>query len=177
MAGVKKGGFVYRNASYIKSVARITFGFVWLIDAYFKFQPGFVQNFSNLIQAGGQGQPAWLAPWFSFWVNFTSLNPAAWGYVIAFSELAIAISLIFGFMRRIGYSGGFLLSLLIWSIPEGFGGPYGASSTDIGTAIIYAIVFIMLIVINAEQGTSKYSVDSYMEKRFGWWKKLAEFSM
>ena len=177
MAGVKKRNFIYRNAVYIKSIARITFGFVWLIDAYFKFQPGFVQNFSNLIQAGGQGQPAWLAPWFSFWVNFTSMNPAAWGYVIAFSELAIAISLIFGFMRRIGYSGGFVLSLLIWSIPEGFGGPYSPSSTDIGTAIIYAIVFIMLIVINAEQGTSRYSVDSYMEKRFKWWKKVAEFSV
>ena len=77
MAGVRKGNFIYRNAVYIKSIARVTFGFVWLIDAYFKFQPGFAQNFSNLIQAGGQGQPAWLAPWFSFWVNFTSMNPAA----------------------------------------------------------------------------------------------------
>jgi nitrite reductase (NO-forming) len=177
MAGINKSGFIYRNANYIKSIARIAFGFVWLIDAYFKFQPGFAQNFSNLIQSGGQGQPGWLAPWFAFWVNFTSFNPAAWAYIIAFSELAVAISLILGFMRRVGYSGGFVLSLLIWSVPEGFGGPYGPSSTDIGTAIIYAIVFLMLIVINAEQGTSRYSLDYYIERKWKWWKKVAEFNI
>ncbi len=170
-----KEGFFYRNAREIKSVARILFGIVWLVDASFKFQMSFVQSFSSLIAAGGIGQPAWLAGWFSFWAATTAANPVMWAYIIAFSELAIAVSLIFGFMRKIGYSGGLLLSLLIWSVPEGFGGPYGPSSTDIGTGFIYGIVFLMLIVINALEGPSRSSVDYYIEKKVGWWKKLAEF--
>jgi nitrite reductase (NO-forming) len=98
-----------------------------------------------------------------------------WAYIIAFSETAVAMSLIFGFMRKIGYSGGFLLSFLIWSVPEGFGGPYGPSSTDIGTGIIYAMVFLMLITINTLEGPSRYSIDYYIERKIRWWKKFAEF--
>ncbi|MDE1860926.1 MAG: DoxX family protein [Candidatus Micrarchaeota archaeon] len=173
MAG--KVSFFERNAIPLKSIARILFGGVWLIDAYFKFLPNFAQNFSNLVASTAQGQPAWFGGWFAFWVSVTSSNPALWAYIVAFSELALAICLIFGFMRKVGYSGGILLSLLIWAIPEGFGGPYGPSSTDIGTGVIYAIVFLMLIVINATAGPSRYSVDYYLEKRFKWWKKLAEF--
>ena len=64
----------------------------------------------------------------------------------------LGLALIFGFIKKIAYSLGIVLSLLIWSIPEGFGGPYGPSSTDVGTAVIYAIVFIALILINADLG-------------------------
>ena len=174
MAGTNKR-FIHKHADTLKSFARMTFGLVWLTDAYFKFQPGFAQNFSSLIQGAASGQPAWLMPWFSFWVSTTMPNPEIWSSIIAFSELAIAISLILGFMRRIGYSGGMLLSLLIWAVPEGFGGPYGPSSTDIGTGIIYAVVFLMLIIINTTEGPSRYSLDYYIERRFKWWRKLAEF--
>lgn len=79
-------------------------------------------------------------------------------------------------MKKISYIGGFIFSLMIWSVPEGFGGPYGPSSTDIGTGIAYAIVFLMLMVINAIGGTSKYSIDEWLEKKFKWWHKFAEFS-
>ena len=74
------------------------------------------------------------------------------------------------------YLVGMVYSLVLWSVPEGFGGPYGPTSTDIGTAIIYAFVFLALILINTEFGTSKYSLDSILEKRIKWWRKLSEFS-
>ncbi len=175
MASKGTGPFFYRNSSILKSLARIVFGVVWLIDASFKFQPSFLQNFSSLIQSGAADQPMWLRGWFGFWTSTTAANPALWAYIIAFSELALAICLIFGFMTKVGYSGGFALSLLIWAVPEGLGGPYGPSSTDIGTGIIYAIVFLMLIIINAAEGPSRYSIDYYLEKKISWWKKLAEF--
>ena len=175
MANKGKNPFFHRHSTKLKSLARIVFGFVWLIDASFKFQPSFLQSFSSLIQSGAAGQPMWLSGWFGFWTSTTASNPALWAYIIAFSELALAICLIFGFMRKIGYAGGFVLSLLIWAVPEGLGGPYGPSSTDIGTGIIYAIVFLMLIIINASEGPSRYSLDYYLEKKIRWWKKLAEF--
>ncbi len=168
-------GFVARNIAPIKGALRIAFGLVWLIDAYFKLQNGFLRSFSSLIASGAAGQPQWLSGWFSFWISVTSSNPAFWAYAIAIIELALAISLIFGIMRKVGYIGGFFYSLLIWSVPEGFGGPYGPSSTDIGTGIIYAIVFLLLIAVNAMGGPSRYSLDYKIEKRVRWWRKLAEF--
>src|SRR5207245_6909546 len=68
-----------------------------------------------------------------------------------------------------------ILSLLIWAIPEGFGGPYGPGSTDIGTGIVYSFVFLSLIIINAMSGTSKYSLDYLIEPRLPSWKRVAEF--
>ncbi len=126
MAKQNSDHFLYRHAAALKGGVRILFGLVWLVDASLKFQPSFAQSFSDLITGAAGGQPTWLAGWFSFWASATSVNPTLFAYIIAFSELAIAISLIFGFMRKIGYSGGFLLSLMIWSVPEGFGGPVWA---------------------------------------------------
>ena len=44
---------------------------------------------------------------------------------------------------------GILLSVVIWTTAEGFGGPYTADSTDIGAAIIYVLVFAGLFLASA----------------------------
>src|SRR5256886_3031064 len=77
-------------------------------------------------------------------------------------------------MRKVAYTAGFLLSLIIWSVPEGFGGPYGPSSTDIGTGIIYAFVFLLLMIINATFGPSRGSLDYAIERRWPAWKNASE---
>ena len=102
------------------------------------------------------------------------LDPAPFVYIIGIFELALGISLLLGFMRKTAYIGGMVLSLLIWSVPEGFGGPYGPSSTDIGTGMIYSFVFLLLLVINATYGRSKFSVDALIELHKPSWRKLAE---
>jgi uncharacterized membrane protein YphA (DoxX/SURF4 family) len=165
----------YRNIAELKSAARIIFGIVWLIDGTLKLQPSFAQNFSNIITNAATGQPSWLVGWFRFWAAATSVNPVFFAYMITFLEFSLAFCLIFGFMRKIGYAGGLLFSLVIWSVPEALGGPYGPSSTDIGTGIIYALVFLMLIIVNVLGGSSKYSLDAWIEKKVKWWHNLAEF--
>ncbi len=165
----------YKNRFFLKTAIRVIFGLVWLIDGIFKFIFDTPDMFPQFIQAAGQGQPAWLMPWFSFWSGAVSSNPAFWLYLIGACEILLGLALIFGFLRKVAYSLGIVLSLLIWSVPEGFGGPYGPSSTDIGTAIIYAIVFIALILINTEFGPSRYSLDALIEKRVKWWYRLSEF--
>ena len=47
-------------------------------------------------------------------------------------------------VRRAIYLGGILWSISIWTIPEGFGGSFLSGATDIGTAIMYVLVFIVL---------------------------------
>ncbi len=170
-----KEGWLGRNSMEMKTVMRILFGVVWFIDGSFKFSFDTAQLFPQLIRAAAQGQPHWLMPWFNFWLGVVSQNPGLWVYAIGTGELLIGLGLIFGVMRKVTYTAGFFLSLLIWAVPEGLGGPYGPGATDIGTGIIYSFVFLLLMIINAKYGTSRYSLDYYIEKHLGWWKRIAEF--
>jgi len=79
-----------------------------------------------------------------------------------------------GFARKITYTAAIVFSLLIWATAEGFGGPYTSGSADVGTAVIYALVFAALLSFAYYQGTSRLSVDYYLEQRISWWHWVAE---
>ncbi|MGD0476845.1 MAG: hypothetical protein ABSB29_01615 [Nitrososphaerales archaeon] len=160
------------NINALKVTLRVLFGMFWLIDGVLKFQPGFVDAFSGTVSASGQ--PGWLVGWFSFWASATSSNLAFFVYSTGVLEVAIGTCLILGLLRKLAYTASFFLSLLIWSVPEGFGGPYGPSSTDIGTGIVYALASLLFLVANAAFGPSRYSLDLQIEKRFPGWKRIAE---
>ena len=167
--------WLVRHSPALKTTFRVIFGLVWLVDGSLKFAPGLVAQFPHLVTIAGQGQPAWLRPWFSFWASQAAAQPAFWVYTTGALELALAFGLIFGFLRKIAYLGGIVLSLLIWAVPEGFGGPYGPGATDIGTGIVYALLFVALIVLNASFGPSRWSLDYYVEQRWPRWGVVAEF--
>jgi nitrite reductase (NO-forming) len=95
-------------------------------------------------------------------------------YATALLESLIAAGLIVGFARRPGYIVAVLFSLGIWAIPEGFGGPYTAGATDIGTGIIYAVVFAALYGLETAVSPSAWTVDGLLELRFPWWGSFAE---
>jgi uncharacterized membrane protein YphA (DoxX/SURF4 family) len=156
----------------LKTIVRFLFGIVWMIDGALKFQPGF--SMIDTIRSAAQGSPAWLAPWFNFWIQITNTNSVFAMYSAGAIELILAFALILGFLRKIVYIVGFLYSLVIWSVPEAFGGPYGPASTDIGVGIIYAFVFLLLMMTNAALGPNKLSLDYIIEKKFPVWRRLAE---
>lgn len=126
------------------AILRILFGCVWAIDAYFKWQPAFLNNFTSYLLEGAQGQSGAVQAWINLWVHGVSVDPHFFGIMVALAETAIAIGLIFGLFTKIAMAGGIAMTLVIWSTAEGLGGPYVAGSTDIGAAIIYAIVFVAL---------------------------------
>lgn len=146
------------------AVLRIAFGLVWAIDACLKWQPGFMNSFTNQVTMMMSGQPGWIAAWIGWWGTLVAPHALAWALLLAVSETAIAIGLVFGLFTRTAIVGGILLSLLIWAIPEGFGGPYVAGSTDIGTGIIYAFVLVALWLGACWKA---YSIDSLLMKRGG----------
>src|SRR5256885_102550 len=84
-------------------------------------------------------------------------------------ETAIAIGLLLGFARRITYFAGALFSLLIWSTAEGFGGPYTSGATNIGPALVYALVFIAAALFEHLLGRNPYSLDYYIGRRYPKW--------
>jgi hypothetical protein len=101
-------------------------------------------------------------------------NASFFAYSTAVIETMVAVALIVGFARKLTYIGAALFSVMIWATAEGFGGPYTAGSTDIGAAVIYAVVFMWLLALNYEGGPSRFSVDYLIEQRVSWWHRLAE---
>jgi len=145
------------------AILRIVFGGVWLIDAFFKWTPGFLNNFTDYLTQGAQGQPALIQTWINLWIRGVGVDPHFFAIIVAIAETAIAISLLLGAFTEIAIMGGIAMSLVIWSTAEGFGGPYVAGSTDIGTAIIYVLVFVALWLGKCWR---YYSLDPHIRKQF-----------
>ncbi len=126
------------------ALLRIIFGCVWAIDAYFKWQPAFINNLTDYLAEGAQGQPALVQGWINLWTHGVAVDPHLFAIIVAVGETAIAIGLLFGLLTKIAMAGGIAMMLVIWSTAEGFGGPYIAGSTDIGAALIYVLLFLAL---------------------------------
>ena len=150
-------------------VVRIAFGVVWAIDAYLKWQPSFVKTFSATVAAGAQSQPRWLSPWFRFWRDLIAHAPHAFAYAGAVTETLLALGLILGVGRRFLYLGGAMYALFIWSVPEGFGTPFAPGATDIGTSIMYAILFAALYALDVTANAGAWTLDTSLLNRFDWW--------
>lgn len=152
----------------MKTAFRLILGVVWTINGFFKFISGYTGDFLGDVQSSQSSAPGWLSGWYSFWVTQATNHGTAIVYTVGVLEVLLGLALILGFMRKIAYLAGIALSLMVWAIPEGFGGPYGAGTgaTDVGTGVIYAIAFLGLVVINATYGPSRWSVDHLIERKF-----------
>ncbi len=151
-------------------VLRIIFGVVWAVDAWFKWQPDFINKFTQYLTGALEGQPAAVKAWISFWIHIVKVDPHVFAHLVAIGETAVALGLILGAFSNLTNIGGALLSLVIWSTAEGFGGPYVAGSTDIGAAIIYVLVFAALFLANAG---SAMGFDPWLTPALGRWGILA----
>jgi uncharacterized membrane protein YphA (DoxX/SURF4 family) len=151
------------------AILRIVFGAVWLIDASFKWSPAFINNLTSYLTEGAQGQPALVQAWIHLWVSGVSVSPHFFAILVAVAETSIAIGLLLGLFTEVAIAGGIAMTLVIWSTAEGFGGPYAAGSTDIGAAIIYAILFVALWL---GRSWRYYSLDSLLRKKipFLYWR-------
>lgn len=150
------------------AILRIIFGVVWGIDAWFKWQPDFINNFSSYLSS--DSQPKAVAWWINLWINIINVDPHVFAHFVAIGETAIALALIVGAFSNLAYLSGVLISVVIWTTAEGFGGPYKAGATDIGAAIIYVLVFAGLFL---SQSGLTYGLDRRIGKKLGKFNWLA----
>jgi nitrite reductase (NO-forming) len=162
------------NATWPTDALRIGFGIIWLVDAALKWLPGFRSGYMPTIMGEADGQPGWLKPWYHFWINAQHPDATFMAFLVAVLETLIAVALITGFARKLTYGAAIVFSLLIWGTAEGFGGPYTSGASDIGTAVIYAVVFAGLLALSYYSGPSRYTADYYLEQKYSWWWKVAE---
>jgi len=149
-AGVaNKGAGLTRLDHSPTAVLRTLFGIVWLVDAFFKWQPGFRSSFTPILQGMVSSQPGIIRPWFQFWALLAMHTGQLLPDATAITETALGVALIVGIARRPVYVVGAMYALFVWAVGEGFGGPYAlGSSTDVGAALIYAFVFACLFILD-----------------------------
>lgn len=172
--GTRSDGRSLAGSHWPRTVLRVGFGVVWLVDAVMKWLPGFRAAYMDAVMGEGDGQPGWLEPWFRFWSAVQHPRVTAFEYLVAVVETLIALAVILGFARKLTYSAAIIFSLLIWGVAEGFGGPYTAGAADVGTALIYAIVFAALLLFSYYDGPAPWSVDRLLERKISWWHRIAE---
>ena len=164
------------TATLATAILRILFGAAWLANAGLKWYPAFGAGFLGMLTDVAQGQPAFLKPWFGFVTAVASDGRAsvlAAGSAVL--ETYLAVALLIGFARKPTYLLGAAYTALIWATAEGFGGPYiPGTSTDIGAAIVYTLLFVVFLVHDAGVGSGRLSVDSILERRFPAWRRVAE---
>lgn len=154
---------------------RVIFGIIWAVNAAFTWMPGFAANYTGYLRNAAEGQPAWSAPWFDAWIALVEPNPTLFLWLTRLATTALALALLLGFARRTVYVLGALYSLLIWSTAGGFGGPYTVGASNTGVGLMYVLFFAVLIAINHRAGTSPYSLDYFLEKRWPGWSWVAEW--
>jgi nitrite reductase (NO-forming) len=165
-----------RAAALPTATLRILLGLAWIANAALKWFPAFGAGFLSMLTGAADGQPAFLKPWFGLVTAIASDGRATFlAFGSAALETYLAIALLTGFARKVTYSVGAVYTALIWATAEGFGGPYvPGSSTDIGAAIIYTLLFLTLLIHDAGVGSSRLSVDSVLERRMPSWRRVGE---
>jgi nitrite reductase (NO-forming) len=150
------------------------FGAIFGVDAYLKWLPGYRDTYLSQLKSVAHGQPSWLAGWFQLWISLQSAAPAVFATLTGIIETVLALCLLLGAARRLAYTVGAIYTLLIWAVGEGFGGPYTPGSTDVGTGIVYALLFVTLLVFGPPARRERLAIDRFLVPRWPWWRLLAE---
>ena len=162
------------SAGWTGFTIRLLFGAIWGIDAGLKWLPGYRHHYLSNLKSVAQGQPSWLHGWFHFWIRLQSDAPTLFAVLTGVTETSLALILIFGVARRAGYALGAVYTLLVWGVGEGFGGPYVSGTTDIGTGIIYTMLFVTLLTFAPPARRERLSLDRVLVRRWPWWRVVAE---
>jgi uncharacterized membrane protein YphA (DoxX/SURF4 family) len=154
---------------------RLTFGVLFAINAVLKWLPGYRHSYLSGLKGVAQGQPGFLHGWFHFWITLQSGSPAVWADLTGVAETSIALVLLLGVARRPGYLFGAVYMLLVWGVGEGFGGPYSSGATDVGTGIIYTLLFLVLFVTAPTADQEPLSLDRLLVAKYPNWARIADF--
>ncbi|WP_374207610.1 DoxX family protein [Streptomyces sp. XM4193] len=111
--------------------------------------PDFPASMSDLLHS----IPNAAAPWL---LDLALTNPEAFGYAIAFGELAVGIGALTGLLMRLVAFGGLLISLSFWLTISWDVGPYYYSQD-----VPYLMAWVPLLIAGAQI----YSLDAVICKR------------
>lgn len=129
---------------------RIAFGVVWVINTLLQAQPAYLDHFLGYFTPRVAGQPAFIQHYLQWMISLiTAAGPARVALATVVLDALIALSLLTGAAGRLFAGIGAVYCLWLWTTVGGWGGPYTAGATDPGTAIVYVLVFICILLTRA----------------------------
>ncbi len=148
------------------AAVRVLFGCIWAFNAWFAWQFSFASNITGYFAHTVSNQ----LPMIAEWMHIVTLHPHFFAYLVALGETLLSLCLIFGLLNNLTCGIGMILSLSLWLMAEGSGGPYGLVSTDVGVMITSVLLFMGLLLGGAGQ---TFGMDRYLVRRLGRWSFLA----
>lgn len=151
------------TASQWIGLIRILFGLICAANTILQANSYYLAHFQETFHADWvPGQPDWLVVYGHMMADI--VQHAGNGKVAMATVVLngiLAISLITGIWLRYLAWIGVLFNLWLWSTVGGMGGPYIQGATDPGTAIIYALTFMFVIITHAWERISLYNGKCY----------------
>lgn len=129
------------------ALARVLFGLLWGYDALLKLEPYFLGHYLDYLAAAEKDTAGtWRGAYDQIWITVSvAVGPRLIAFVVGVAEAALAASLISGRGLRVIGPIGLVLSFVIWSTAEEWGGPYSMGVAAMmpmrmfGVAVIYMI--------------------------------------
>lgn len=138
------------NQRQLIGLLRIAFGLVWVLNIWFHLHANYLDNYLTGYRSVLQHGPLWLHPWLGSVVAvFQALGPHNVALVSVAIECVIALSLITGWLGRVGAWLGLVYISFLWSTLGAFGGPLTAGYTDPGPCPPYIIAFVLILELRA----------------------------
>jgi uncharacterized membrane protein YphA (DoxX/SURF4 family) len=130
------------------AVLRIIFGCIWLLNAWFQASSVYINRlFLQSFSAGINGQPGWLASYTQTVIHIIqAIGAPRVAVVTVVIDGLLALSLLTGIWLRFFAWVGIVYNLFMWSTVGGLGGPYTQGATDPGTAVVYALAFLFVLI-------------------------------
>ncbi|WP_340558727.1 DoxX family protein [Streptomyces sp. GSL17-111] len=146
------GGLRETAARYALLPLRLFLGVTFVYAGLDKLtDPGYPESMEGLLQS----IPGAAAPWL---LDLALTQPEAFGYAIAFGELAVGIGTLLGLLTRVAALGGALISLSFWLTISWDVGPYYYSQD-----LPYLMAWVPLIMA----GAPMLSLDAALAARRG----------
>ena len=129
---------------------RIAFGVIWVINVLLQARSAYLNHFLSYFTPRVAGQPAFIQHYLQWMISLiTAIGPKWVALATVVLDTLIALSLLTGVAGRLFAGIGALYCLWLWTTVGGWGGPYTAGATDPGTAIVYVLVFICILLTRA----------------------------
>jgi thiosulfate dehydrogenase (quinone) large subunit len=147
------------------AAVRILFGLLWLIDAVFKWMPGFVDGQTLPDELGGADkvQVPVEHQWLQVWNTIGLANPSLFAHAIAVVETVVALLVILGLFTRVALIAATLLALGIWTGAEGMHLPwFTPGQTDLGPSVGYILAGLGLLFASPAR---VWSLDAVIRRR------------
>lgn len=128
-------------------ILRVTFGAILAFNALYQMHPAYLKHLFLASIAARPGQDGW-------YVSFTHgvmagvqfLGAPAVALVTVMIGAVLAVSMLSGIQVRLFAWVGAIFTMLLWITVGHLGGPYTQGATDPGTLIVYALVFVAILL-------------------------------